>query len=262
MFPDCFAGPGDETLHLPGETIDPGQETVFPRGALTATCALDTQPAERCATSARTPREMGMQHSIAITAPVAGHQPPAKEIPDQELIGLIAADDKSAMRILFGRHQVRVFRFLLRMVGNRETAEDLVNEVFLEVWRNAGQFEVRSQVTTWMLGIARHKALSLLRRHSMAGCGDEVLESIEDPSDNPEVTMQKSERGALLRDCIKQLSAAHREIIDLVYYHGRSVNDVAKIVGVPVNTVKTRMFYARKHIADMMAARGIERAWL
>ncbi len=199
-----------------------------------------------------------MQHSIAITAPAAGRAQPANEISDQELVGLIAGEDKNAMRILFGRHRARVYRFLLRMVGNQETAEDLVNEVFLEIWRNAGRFEVRSQVTTWMLGIARFKALSLLRRHSIAAGGDEVLESIEDTADNPEVAMQKTERGAVLRDCLKQLSAVHREVIDLVYYHERSINDVAKIVGVPVGTVKTRMFYARKLLAEMMAARGIE----
>jgi RNA polymerase sigma-70 factor (ECF subfamily) len=205
---------------------------------------------------------MGMQRSIAITAPVASYQPIAREISDQELIGSIANNDEGAMRILFGRHQMRVFRFLLRMVGNQATAEDLVNEVFLEIWRNAGQFEVRSKVTTWILGIARHKALGSLRRHSMAPCGEEVLQSIEDPTDNPEVATQKSERGAILRDCLKHLSPSHQEIIDLVYYHEESISDVAKILGVPVNTVKTRMFYARKHIAELMAARGFERTWL
>jgi RNA polymerase sigma-70 factor, ECF subfamily len=205
---------------------------------------------------------MGMQHSIALTASVAGRRPCAKETSDRELIGLIAGNDQSAMRILFIRHQVRVFRFLLRIVGNRETAEDLVSEVFLEVWRKAGQFEMRSQVTTWLLGIARHKALGLLRRQRTMLCAEEVVESIEDPADDPEVATQKSERGTLLRDCIGHLSASHREVIDLVYYQQQSIEDVAKIVGVPVNTVKTRMFYARKQIADMMAKGGIERAWL
>jgi RNA polymerase sigma-70 factor, ECF subfamily len=205
---------------------------------------------------------MGMQHSIALTTSAAGRWPRAEETSDLELVGLIASNDKSAMRILFVRHRVRVFRFLRRIVGNQETAEDLVNEVFLEVWRNAGRFEMRSQVTTWILGIARHKALGLLRRQPTTSCAEEILESIDDPADNPEVATQRSQSGALLRECIKQLSAPHREIIDLIYYQAQSINDVAKIVGVPVNTVKTRMFYARKQIADMMAERGIERAWL
>jgi RNA polymerase sigma-70 factor (ECF subfamily) len=157
---------------------------------------------------------------------------------------------------------VRVFRFLTRFVDNEATAEDLVSEVFIEVWRNAGQFEARSQVSTWLLAIARHKALSALRRRSADELDDDVIEFIEDPSDSPEVTLQKTERSEILHDCLKQLSPAHREIIDLVYYHERTIDDVAEIIGVPANTVKTRMFYARKRIGELLAARGLERAWV
>lgn len=203
-----------------------------------------------------------MQHSLATTAAASGRQPSAKEISDQELIGLIADNDKGAMRVLFGRHRVRVFRFVVRMVGNRETAEDIVSEVFLEIWRNARRFEARSQVATWILGIARHKAFAALKRRSIARSEEGVAVLIEDPTDNPEVAMQQRDRSALLRDCLKQLSPAHRETIDLVYYHERSISDVARIIGVPENTVKTRLFHARKRIAELMAARGIERAWL
>jgi RNA polymerase sigma-70 factor (ECF subfamily) len=88
---------------------------------------------------------------------------------------------------------------------------------------------------------------------------EEVAEFIEDPADNPEVIVQKQERTSILRNCLAQLSAAHREIIDLVYYHEKTIEEVAEIIAVPVNTVKTRMFYARKRIGEMMAAKGIER---
>jgi RNA polymerase sigma-70 factor (ECF subfamily) len=74
--------------------------------------------------------------------------------------------------------------------------------------------------------------------------------------------MQIRERSAILLNCLKKLSPAHREIIDLVYYHERSIADVAKIIGVPQNTAKTRMFYARRGIAKLMAEKGIERSWL
>jgi RNA polymerase sigma-70 factor (ECF subfamily) len=117
-------------------------------------------------------------------------------------------------------------------------------------------------VATWLLGIARHKALSALRRRSADQLDDDVIEFIEDAADNPEVAVQKHETSAILLDCLRQLSPAHREIIDLVYYHERTIDDVAEIIGVPQNTVKTRMFYARKRIAELMAARGVERAWL
>jgi RNA polymerase sigma-70 factor (ECF subfamily) len=181
---------------------------------------------------------------------------------DETLVGLIAGGDKQAVRLLFARHNVRVFRFLLRIIGNEATAEDLLNEVFLEVWRSANRFEGRSQVTTWLLGIARFKALSELRRRSPDALDEETAASLEDPADSPETTMQDRDRSAVLADCISQLSEAHRQVIDLVYYHEQSIEEVAQVVGVPANTVKTRVFHARKRIAELMAARGLERAAL
>jgi RNA polymerase sigma-70 factor, ECF subfamily len=175
---------------------------------------------------------------------------------------MIAAQNRNAMRVLFARHNVRVFRFALRIVGNEATAEEIVTEVFLDVWRNAGRFEARSQVVTWILGIARFKALSVLRRRTCDGLDDVVAEAIEDTADTPEAAFQKSERGAILQDCLRQLSPAHREVVDLIYYHEQSIDDVARITGVPQNTVKTRVFHARKRIAELMAARGLDRAWL
>jgi RNA polymerase sigma-70 factor (ECF subfamily) len=204
-----------------------------------------------------------MASAFALTKPFAlpvgeaGRQAPS----DNTLLRSIAAGDQRALKILFARHNVRVFRFLMKFVDGEATAEDLVSEVFIEVWRKAGQFEARSRVSTWLLAIARHKALSALRRRSTDELDDAVI-FIEDPSDNPEVTLQKTERSEILRHSLKQLSPAHREIIDLVYYHERTIDDVAEILGVPANTVKTRMFYARKRIGQLLAARGLDYAWV
>jgi RNA polymerase sigma-70 factor (ECF subfamily) len=181
---------------------------------------------------------------------------------DAALVGLIAQKDRHAMQVLFARYSVRIFRFLVRFVGSESLAEDLASETFIEVWRHAGQYEARSLVSTWLLAIARHKALSALRRPSTDELADKAAESIEDHGDSPEAAMQKKERTTILRDCLKQLPPPHREVIDLVYYHERSIADVARIIGVPKNTAKTRMFYARRGIAKLMAAQGIERAWL
>jgi RNA polymerase sigma-70 factor (ECF subfamily) len=133
--------------------------------------------------------------------------------------------------------------------------------VFLDVWRQAGKFEGRSAVSTWLLAIARFKALSALRRRTDVELDDETAEAIEDSSDTPEVTLEKKDKSAVIRKCLEKLSAEHREIIDLVYYHEKSVEEVALIVGIPENTVKTRMFYARKRLADLLKASGIERGW-
>ena len=87
------------------------------------------------------------------------------------------------------------------------------------------------------------------------------MAAIEDPADDPETVIQKKDKGAALRECLTKLSAEHREVIDLVYYHEKSVEEVAEIVGIPENTVKTRMFYARKRLSELLKAAGIDRGW-
>jgi RNA polymerase sigma-70 factor (ECF subfamily) len=180
---------------------------------------------------------------------------------DEILIGRIANGDRLAMQVLFARHHVRVYRFALRLVRNEATAEDLISDVFLDVWRQAGKFEGRSAVSTWLLAITRFKALSTLRRKPDQELDEETAEAIEDTADTPEVALEKKEKGEVLRKCMNALSAEHREIIDLVYYHEKSVEEVAEIVGIPEATVKTRMFYARKKLAELLKAQGIERGW-
>jgi RNA polymerase sigma-70 factor (ECF subfamily) len=180
---------------------------------------------------------------------------------DEELVRRIADGEQLAMRTLFARHRVALYRWLLRLVGDETLAEDLLSEVFLDVWRRAASFEGRSSVSTWLLAIARYKALSALRRRSDEQLDDKMAATIEDTSDNPETIMYHKDRSALVQKCLMQLSAAHREVIDLVYYHEKSVEEVAKIVGVPAATVKTRMFYARKRLSDLLKAHGVDRGW-
>ena len=188
----------------------------------------------------------------------------ASDMSDVALLRSISAGDKHAMQILFARHNVRVFRFLLRFVADRSATEDLVSEVFVDVWRQAGRFEGRSQVTTWLLAIARYKALSALQHRSTEELDEDVAAAIEDPQDNPEIIIQNRQTSETLLDCLKELSPAHREVIDLVYYHQRSIEEVAGIIGVLPSTVKTRMFCARKRIPELSPARGsmTRRAWI
>jgi RNA polymerase sigma-70 factor (ECF subfamily) len=150
---------------------------------------------------------------------------------------------------------------VVRLVKNESTAEDLISDVFLDVWRQAGRFEGRSAVSTWLLSIARFKALSALRRRPDEELDEDTAGAIEDPSDDPEIALEKKDKSALIRKCLSGLSAEHREVVDLVYYHEKSVEEVAEIVGIPENTVKTRMFYARKKLAELLKAEGIERGW-
>jgi RNA polymerase sigma-70 factor (ECF subfamily) len=180
----------------------------------------------------------------------AARKPPAEveSSTDEKLIGRIASADQLAMRTLFVRHQLRVYRFVLRIVKDETLAEDLLSDVFLDVWRQAARFEGRTAVSTWLLAIARFKALSAMRRGMDVGLDDDMAATIVDPADAEAVLRHKHDADMLRRYWTK-LSPAHAEVIDLVYYHGKSIKEVAEIVGVPIATVKSRMFYARKQLA-------------
>ena len=171
---------------------------------------------------------------------------------DEMLVTRIAAGDKLAMQVLFARHRASVYRWLLRFVGNETVAEDLLSDVFFDVWQQAGRFEGRAAVTTWLLSIARFKALSARRRRTHAELDETIEATVVDSADNPEIALQKKSRSELVRAALMKLSPDHREIIDLVYYHEKSVEDCALILGIPAATVKTRMFYARKKLAEQV----------
>jgi len=171
---------------------------------------------------------------------------------DKALIRRIAAGDQSAMRALFARYRVALYRWLLRLVDDETLAEDLLSEVFLDVWRHAASFEARSSVSTWLLAIARCKALSARRRWTDAELDEATVSTVPDTVDDPEVILQKKNRAEALRQSLPRLSPEHREVIDLAYYHGKSVKEIAEIVGINEATVKTRMFYARRKLAELV----------
>jgi RNA polymerase sigma-70 factor (ECF subfamily) len=183
-----------------------------------------------------------------------------ESVSDEILLKRVAEGDKAAMHIMFARHRVKVFRFIQGMVRNAAIADDLVSQVFLDVWRSANRFESRARVSTWLLSIARFKALSSLRERKHEHIDQDEVAGIVDAADTPEVALDRKETNAILRQCIDKLSPAHREIIDLVYYHEQSVAEASLIVGIPVATVKSRMFFARKYLAKMLVSFGFEAA--
>jgi RNA polymerase sigma-70 factor, ECF subfamily len=184
----------------------------------------------------------------------------AQTIPDEALMARIVNFDRSAMHMLYARHHVRVYRFALRVLRDRALSEDVVSDVFFEVWRSADQFEGRSAVSTWLLGIARLKAFSALKRCPEEELDERAANTIEDPADDPASSLERKETDSVLRECLSGLPRGHREIIDLVYFHEKSIAEVAEIVGIPRNTVKSRMFSARKRLATMLQAAGIKQA--
>jgi RNA polymerase sigma-70 factor, ECF subfamily len=175
-----------------------------------------------------------------------------KATSDETLIDSIARGDKRAMELLFARHNVRVYRFIARLSGNLSLAEDVVSEVFLDVWRCAGRFKGHSRVSTWLLAIARHKAITALRRHSEAQWDEDKVAAIADDAEDPETSAHGKGRSAIIQTCLMQLSPAQRQVIDLVYYHEKTIAEVAAITGIPEGTVKTRMLRARGRLAELL----------
>src|SRR5262245_47012267 len=108
---------------------------------------------------------------------------------DDELISAISGGDRNAMKVLYERHSVPVFRFVKRLVPDDTVAEDVVHDVFLDVWRQAGAFKGHCQVGTWLLAVARNKAITIARRRRPDPLNDDACEAIEDGADNPETSM-------------------------------------------------------------------------
>ena len=182
-------------------------------------------------------------------------------VSDKVLIQSMADGDKRAFKLLYMRHHMRVFRFVARMVGNESTAEEVVNDVFLQAWRHAHEFKGNSQVATWLLAIARFKTISECRRRSEEQLDERAAEIIQDPSDTPSTSMEKHERSDILKKCLAKLPPIHREVINLIYYQGKKVEEVAQFTGAPISTIKTRMHYARGRMAELLAEAGVDRAW-
>jgi RNA polymerase sigma-70 factor, ECF subfamily len=199
----------------------------------------------------------GGNHMTSITFPasaVTGPAVAAASSSHESLIKRIAGGDKLAMQVLYTRHHVRIFRFVVRLVHDESMAEDLISEVFLDVWRQADRFEGRSAVSTWLMSIARFKALSARRRRADAELDETIETTVADTADGPEATLEKKNQSDWVRHALTELSAEQREVIDLVYYHEQSVDEAAQVLGIPAATVKTRMFYARKKLGEWLKA--------
>jgi len=242
-------GGGDETI-LPQTKPFSAFRADIPKRSLTMNLATNATKGDQW--------EPVMQNVVAINAAAREGIVAAQTTSDEMLLEGIAGGGRTAMHILYCRHNVRVYRFILRMVRDTSMAEDLVSQVFLDVWRTAAQFEGRSRVSTWLLSIARFKALTALRQRRHEDIDQEDVLEIADAADTPEASLDRSNTSAILRACIAKLSPAHREIINLVYYHEKSVEEVGAIIGIPQSTVKTRMFYARKQLADLLKGAGVD----
>jgi len=186
-----------------------------------------------------------------------------------ELLRRIGAGDREAFKTFYFEYSPRIGRFLLKMLKHPERVEEVMNDVLMTVWQSAAQFDPdKGRFTTWLFGIAHNKALKALerdRRHSVEQAVDieddgvnpleEGPDAALDPS-TPEKTVLGWELGDLLEAALDRLSPEHRMVLELAFSEGRSYQEIAEIVGCPPNTVKTRVFHAKKKLHEWLERRG------
>ncbi len=167
---------------------------------------------------------------------------------DLELLRRIDLGDENALGELYDLYYTLTSRFVLRITHDAQLTLEVINDVFLVVWEKAGSFRGDSAVSTWILGIAYKKSLKAAakRRWSLP------LEAIADTPDDG--SMERVIREQEVRTVMSRLSPEHRAVIELSYYFGYSYKEIADIVGCPENTVKTRMFYARRTLYALLEA--------
>lgn len=195
------------------------------------------------------------------------------EADDHQLLRDVAAKSEAAFECLYRRYYHRVLQFICRFVRDRRIAEEVLDDTMFAVWKSAERFEGRSQVSTWIFGIAYRRALKTLdsnKRHNALESGDDRIAATasEDASIDPEMNVSSAELQRQIDDGIEQLSDDHRAVM-LLTAMGYSYTEIAAVVDCPANTVKTRMFYARKNLRSILTSRtiaamvnnGQERVW-
>jgi RNA polymerase sigma-70 factor, ECF subfamily len=173
---------------------------------------------------------------------------------ERSLINRIASGDIEAFKTLHRAYQRRLFAYSMKMLGDADAAEELSSDVMFEVWKQAKQFKGKSKLSTWIFGIAHHKALNARRRRGQRiDVAIEQAQTSVDPRPDPEQSAERRDMLRRLEAALGNLSLDHREVIELTFYHGFSYEEIAQIISCPVNTVKTRMFYAKRRIRETLS---------
>lgn len=166
---------------------------------------------------------------------------------DALLISRIRARDIAAFEELYRTYRTRLSRFLLKLIHRPTLVEDVLNETFIVVWDRAHTFNGASKVSTWIFAIAYRKAMKALRSNDEA-IEDHAADQRVSLEPTPEDEFGRQRAQVLLRRAIGELSAEHRAVVEFTYFHEMSYREIAEIMGCPVDTVKTRMFHARRHL--------------
>ena len=180
-------------------------------------------------------------------------------ISDPALVRDMMAGDERALSLLYDRYSGMLYGLLMRVLRDPQAAEEVLQDVFLQLWRNGSQFDAaRGSLPAWLLVIGRNKAISMLRRRT----GREVLEETEGSFANTFVSPQnieeeasRTEMSAALRDALAQLPAEQRLALELAYFEGMTQSEIATKTGSPLGTVKTRIRSAMQSLKQIVNER-------
>lgn len=183
--------------------------------------------------------------------------------PDTEicLLRRVAGKDRKAFEALYHQYYRRLFAYLLKLTRRADLVEEVLNDVMLAVWNGAAGFDGRSRPSTWIFGIAYHKAMKAMARRgaAQAALAEGSEADMPEPVDHeePESLMTRRELATTLGRALDALPAEQRAVVELTYYYGLPYQEIAQILGCPVNTVKTRMFHARRRLKELLPGMGI-----
>ena len=181
-----------------------------------------------------------------------------KDTSDHDLLAAVAHGDRPAFERLYHSYEKRVYQYVQTLVSDTSLAEEIVGDTMLAVWRGAGSFAYTSRVSTWIFGIARHKALDAIRRSGrrqrevdLDGAAD-----LPHPHDCPDEGVLRNQLAALTQRAMAALTQEHREILRLVFYEEQPYEEISTLLGIPTNTVKTRVYYAKQRLKEQLAHLG------
>lgn len=164
----------------------------------------------------------------------------------RDLLARVAEKDDTAFAQLYDAFADRVFRYVLTLLHDRHLAEEVAQETMIAVWNGAHRFAGRSKASTWIFGIARNQAFTLMRREMKA----EKMPRPELVEPDPSHSILRQEK---VREALGDLSTEHREVVYLTFYEGLSYGEISGLLGVPEGTVKSRMFHAKRRLAEVLA---------
>jgi RNA polymerase sigma-70 factor (ECF subfamily) len=181
--------------------------------------------------------------------------PSSSAADDLVLLGRVAEGDRDAFRRLYSHYHRRLHRFLMRLTRERQVTEEVINDTMMVIWQHAADFRGASRVSTWILGIAYRRALKTLERTRNASAQDVIVATANAPDGALlDMLSQGTETHDWIDRALTQLSPEHRMVIELAYFLGLSCEEIAEIVGCPLGTVKTRMFYGRERLRQLLVA--------